>query len=165
MAGAHTPVLPACLILSSAEATMPPHLGAICHRWSQAVTPWAQHGSQRAGDREVTRSWEQGCGWVREGAWPGEGGSGLGCHRPVSPQRPGEHQRAPSAGAGPGTGTAQGRGGPAALELQGAQEDPGPVPKWQRPPAMHPLDPQPRRVAAQACSSPHGLLVSSPIRL
>lgn len=45
-----------------------------------------------------------------------------------SPQFPGQHQRAPPAGAGPGTGAAQGRGGAAALELQGAQEDHGTVP-------------------------------------
>ncbi|XP_005407060.1 PREDICTED: centrosomal protein of 72 kDa isoform X2 [Chinchilla lanigera] len=47
-------------------------------------------------------------------------------------QLPGQHQRAPPAGAEPGKGTAQGRGGTDALELPGAQEDCSPVPASQR---------------------------------
>ena len=71
-----------------------------------------------------------------------------GAHADASgePQLPGQHQRAPAAGAGPGAGAAPGGGGAAALELQGAQEDPGAVP-WQpqrraaRLPATRPVSP------------------------
>ncbi|XP_074211637.1 centrosomal protein of 72 kDa isoform X4 [Camelus bactrianus] len=89
-------------------------------------------------------------------AAPGARRQGAGAHAaaPGEPQVPGQHQRAPPAGAGPGAGAAPGGGGAAALELQGAQEDPGPVPcrgRQPRPPlALRPAL-CPRCLSAWGC--------------
>ncbi|XP_037385724.1 centrosomal protein of 72 kDa isoform X4 [Talpa occidentalis] len=62
------------------------------------------------------------------GAW--RHGPGAHAYAAGEPQLPGQHQRAPPAGAEQAAGAAPGRGGAAALELQAAQEDSGPGPPW-----------------------------------
>ena len=127
-------------------------LGSAC-RMAWRLGGWVRHsptqsagkGQMAAAGREQEGTGVQVWAWPERGvnrqASPGEGGC---CWRwqqqsrdmaaLCSPQFPGQHQRAPPARAGPGAGSAPGRGGAAALELQGAQEDHGPVPAQQHPP-------------------------------